>query len=212
MGMHENVAREEKSFMSMILVPGLIGLAVALVVFMGFNMYVNQTKVKDSVAAVKMWADKLDGMTYDTGVYKKIDGPDTNEGDLEVVDGWNQNLRYQYSMGGAMEVVKVMSSGKDGKFYTSDDIVMEKHSVNLKGVGTGIKKNVGEFTHNASKGVITGAAEGAKEAGVIVFAKAKESAGNKVTDVKEGVGSKIAGAKDKLTGFFNRNKEEVPQQ
>lgn len=191
----------------------LIGLGFAVValavIWLGMTMYQSIQRQKDTTRVIRMWADKLDGMTYDTGVYKKPHGDDVNEGILEeAIDGWGNPLRYQYTMGGIVENVKIMSSGKDGQFYTGDDLVTTRMSGNLKGIGTGIKKNIEETAHNAGKGIVTGMVEGGKEAGVIVFTKAKEGAVAKVEDTKEGFKNKASAAKDKMLGWIKRDKAE----
>lgn len=53
-----------------------------------------------------------------------------------------------------MEIVEVRSFGPDGKDHTKDDIVNERHSANLAGVGAGIRDGAESTTKGAVKGAL----------------------------------------------------------
>jgi hypothetical protein len=117
---------------------------------------------EDARAQVDSWAEQLDAQTTETGVYVRY--PDET---LPELDPWGTPLTVMYSQGGFAERLVVRSAGPDGKLHTSDDIVAQRHAVNLKGVGHGVKENVEEVAEKAArggaKGVITGLREGARE-------------------------------------------------
>lgn len=113
--------------------------------------------VSEARRLVATWADKLDQQTNDTGVY--VRWPNAT---LPEDDPWGRPLRVEYSQGGVAEHVTVRSAGPDGEERTSDDMVATRHAVNLKGIGTGVKKNAEETSKNAAKGAVKGLVEGTK--------------------------------------------------
>lgn len=120
----------------------------------------------DAIALVATWADRLDGQTKESGAYIRY--KDASESEItEAVDPWQNYLVVQYSKGGFSEVLKVRSLGRDGKTHTKDDIVEQRQSTNLSGVGSGIKDNIEETAEKAGRGgasgIIQGLAEGAKK-------------------------------------------------
>ncbi len=62
-----------------------------------------------------------------------------------------------------MEILKVSSAGPDGKFDTDDDLIQERSSTNLAGVGEGIKENIGDVAERAATGAVKGTFKGLKE-------------------------------------------------
>lgn len=126
-----------------------------------FEVLEQQKKIEVSTGLVSIWADQLDGDTTSAGTYIKYN--DANQGELPEKDAWGHNLLYQYSRGGAIEAVKVRSIGRDGKPGTKDDIVYTKRSVNLAGVGSGIRDNIEATTENGGRGLIRGSLQGLKE-------------------------------------------------
>jgi len=143
-----------------------------------------QADLEETRALTRRWADELDSQTTESGVYIRHQGDQ-----LPDADPWNNKLRVQYSQGGVNEIVKVTSAGPDGKFDTDDDIVEQRMTANLAGVGEGIKKNIGEVSENvasgAMKGTIQGVKEGIKE-NLPKFGQDKE--------VSDGDGEAVAGA------------------
>jgi hypothetical protein len=142
---------------------------VAVVVLVWFGLgKLSQSKANDETAQalVNEWADRLDGQTKDSGSY--ILYRLASESSItEATDPWERCLVVQYSKGGFSEILKVRSLGPDGKTHTSDDIVAERQSTNLSGIGSGIKNNVEETAERAGRGgasgVVQGLAEGAKK-------------------------------------------------
>lgn len=120
-------------------------------------------KVEVAETQVKRWADNLDRQTTETGVYVRHKGEH-----LPDRDPWGTPLKVAYEQGGVAETVVVSSAGPDREFDTRDDIVQQRMSANLKGVGEGIRKNAGEVAEEASagaaKGMVKGLKEGVKEA------------------------------------------------
>lgn len=109
-------------------------------------------------AQVRRIAEELDKRTTETGVYVR-----PKEDELQEFDPWNSKIQIAYSQGGVSEMIIVRSAGPDRVFHTPDDLGARGMSMNMKGVGNGIKMNAEETSFNASKGVIKGAVEGAKE-------------------------------------------------
>lgn len=110
-------------------------------------------------AATRRLADELDAQTTKTGSY--IRG---KEGLLAETDPWGSKLRLSYSSGGVAEELTVQSAGPDREFDTDDDIVEQRMTATLAGVGEGIKENVGEVAKNAASGAVQGTVEGIKDA------------------------------------------------
>ena len=108
------------------------------------------------------WADKLDRQTTETGVYVRHQGEQ-----LPERDPWGVPLKVVYEQGGAAEMIIVSSAGPDREFDTTDDIIQQRMSANLKGIGEGIKKNAGtvaeEAARGAARGMITGLKEGVRD-------------------------------------------------
>ena len=109
-------------------------------------------------AQVERWADRLDGQTNEAGVYQRHEGAQ-----LPEVDPWEERLRVEYSQGGFAESLTVRSMGSDRQSHTDDDIVASRSTANLKGIGTGMKENVEEFSQRGSRGAFRGAIEGLKD-------------------------------------------------
>ena len=109
-------------------------------------------------ALTRSWVERLDSQTTNTGSYIHHQGER-----LPDQDPWKNPLRVGYSRGGVSEVVKVSSAGPDQKFDTDDDIVEERQTTNLAGVGQGIKENIGEVAENAAAGTVKGTMKGLKE-------------------------------------------------
>lgn len=82
---------------------------------------------------------------------------------MPEADPWGNKLRVSYSRDGLSEIVKVKSAGPDGQFDTDDDVVEQRMTANLAGVGEGIKENIGEVSENAAEGAVRGTIEGVKE-------------------------------------------------
>lgn len=128
-------------------------------------------------AQVERIAQKLDTQTTETGVY--IRNEDVNE-----KDPWNQAIKVTYSQGGVSEAVEVRSSGPDKTLHTSDDIIASRASMNFKGAGEGIKKNIKEVASEAAKGAGEGMKENAQE---VAAEAAKGVVKGTVDGVKESV-------------------------
>lgn len=107
---------------------------------------------------VERIAGELDRQTTDTGVYVQAAAKQIQER-----DAWGNPLQIVYAQGGVAETVTVRSAGPDRELGTKDDIVASCTSVNLKGVGEGIKQNAEETATSAAKGLVKGLVEGAKE-------------------------------------------------
>ena len=120
-----------------------------------------QAEVEEARGQVIIWADRLDGHTTPAGVYIKVEGK--NDGDLPESDPWDNPLRYQYSRGGIMEIVKVRSVGPDGKPATRDDLVEVRKSVNLAGIGSGVRDNIEGTIEGGARGFFRGGMQGLKE-------------------------------------------------
>lgn len=120
-------------------------------------------KVETARTQVTRWADRLDRQTTETGVYVRHQGEQ-----LPERDPWGLPLKVVYEQGGVAEVIVVSSAGPDGEFDTEDDIIQQRMSANLKGLGEGIRKNAGEVAEQAAagaaKGMVKGLKEGVKEA------------------------------------------------
>lgn len=143
----------------------LLGIVVVLLITIGSWAALRKPSktpedplVSEARRLVATWADTLDRQTTDTGVY--VRWPNAT---LPESDPWGRPLRVEYSQGGVAEHVTVRSTGPDGEGHTSDDVAAMRHAVNLKGIGTGIRKNAEETSKNAAKGAVKGIVEGAKE-------------------------------------------------
>lgn len=139
---------------------GIIGGAVALVAAVlaigGWAAIVERENRRqtDARTQVERWAETLDGRTNDTGIYDRHPDPRLPES-----DPWGRPLEVAYTQGGFAEVLKVRSIGKDGVPFSKDDIVAERHSVHLKGIGAGLLKHTeGVFT-KAARGTVRGIKE-----------------------------------------------------
>lgn len=113
-------------------------------------------RLDEAKALVNRWADQLDTQTEATGIYVRRQGPLDN-------DPWGSPLTVTYSQGGLAETLVVRSVGPDGVSHSKDDLVATRISMNVKGVGTGIKKNAEETAENAGRGFARGVIQGAKE-------------------------------------------------
>ena len=124
----------------------------------GCNNAQLEAQRKEAQSQVSRWADKLDGQTTETGAYVR---PKKTE--LPEKDPWDASLTVAYSQGGTAEVLVVRSVGPDGMSHTEDDITAQRSTVNLKGIGEGIKKNASKIAEETSKGAVRGLIRGAKE-------------------------------------------------
>jgi hypothetical protein len=116
-------------------------------------------RARDRAAAqIQRIADDLDSKTTATGVYIRI-----KDDDLKETDPWGTRITASYSQGGIAEMIDVRSAGPDREFHTNDDLVTQRMSANLKGVGEGVKKNVEETAASAAKGFVKGTVQGVKE-------------------------------------------------
>lgn len=131
---------------------------VALAVFAGCSSAQMEKDLEQARAKTRSWADRLDSQTTDTGTFIRHQGDQ-----LPDKDPWGTALRVRYSRGGVSEVVTVSSAGPDRQFDTDDDVIEERWSTNLAGVGEGVKKNVGEVAENAAAGMVKGTMKGVKE-------------------------------------------------
>ncbi len=119
----------------------------------------DSNKDTQAESLVKRIADDLDKRTTSSGVYIRA-----KDGEIKETDPWGTPIDVSYSQGGIAEIVHVRSAGPDHQLHTADDVVAERMSANLKGVGEGVKKNVEETAQRAAKGVVKGAVQGVKEA------------------------------------------------
>jgi hypothetical protein len=129
-------------------------------------------RLKAARALCDQWADQLDRQTTETGTYVRHDGET-----LPASDPWGNQLRVAYSMGGMAELVEVRSLGSDGKTHTEDDVIAVRHSLNMKGIGTGIKNGAEETSRNAARGAVKGIADGTKD--VLGFGKKPDEVASK---------------------------------
>jgi hypothetical protein len=145
-----------------------VGILVSLVVLLaGGWLYLRAEQeererrqtLEQARAQCRQWADKLDQQTTETGVYVRWPG-----NVLPEKDPWGRDLLVDYAAGGVAETLTVRSLGPDGKSHTDDDLIEQRHSVNFKGVGLGIKKNAEETARNVGKGLVKGVVEGGREA------------------------------------------------
>jgi len=118
----------------------------------------NRAAVEQARAQVRRIADELDKQTTESGVYIRV-----KENEVKETDPWGSRIQVRYSQGGVAETVSVRSAGPDRKWHTDDDVVAQGATVNLKGIGEGIKKNAEEAAAKAAKGLVKGAAAGVKE-------------------------------------------------
>ncbi len=105
---------------------------------------------------VRAWAAKLDAQTDETGIYVRHLGPTEK-------DPWGNDLIVSYSQGGLAETVAVRSSGPDGVVHSDDDIVAWGSTTNVKGVGTGLQKNIQETAQKGARGAARGIIQGVRE-------------------------------------------------
>ena len=111
----------------------------------------------------------MDKKTTATGAYVRV-----KEGPIDEKDQWGTPMEVSYSQGGVAEFLIVRSAGPDKVMHTADDVQVQKATVNFKGVGEGIKKNIEETTANAAKGAVKGVASGVKEAVKEAFTRKKK--------------------------------------
>lgn len=130
--------------------------------------------VDQAEAQVDRLCAELDSRTTDSGVYIRVE-----EGDILERDPWGKPLQVRYSAGGVAETVTVRSAGPDRLWNTEDDLLAQRTSVNLKGIGSGIKQNVQETAAEAAKGLVKGAIEGVKESFQDAIQRRKEKAPEK---------------------------------
>lgn len=116
------------------------------------------SRPEEAQAAANRWADKLDGMTNPNGTYQRW-----KQAALPETDPWGQAFIVTYTMGGMAEQLTVRSLGPDGESNTEDDIVAARSSLNLKGVGTGVKENMEEVAEKAGRGAAKGMVRGLKD-------------------------------------------------
>lgn len=76
--------------------------------------------------------------------------------DLKEVDSWGTPLKVFYRVSRTSERVIVTSAGRDGVFFTRDDIVAWVRNRNYKGATAA----VGEAAKNITKGALQGIKEG----------------------------------------------------
>ena len=143
----------------------------ALASFIVFGCSTEGRNVERARSQVSRLADHFDRQTTPAGVYVR---PANNQAGEN--DPWGTAIIVEYSQGGMAEIVTVTSAGPDREFHSADDISTFRQSTNLKGVGEGIKKHVGEVAGEMAKGAVKGAVEGVKES-------VKEG----VQDAKEGL-------------------------
>lgn len=116
-----------------------------------------QANVANTEAQVRGLTEQLDRQTQKTGVYDR-------DAKVAAADAWGTPLAVNYARGGLAETVTVRSAGPDRQFHTGDDIVSTGTSMNLAGVGEGIKQNAEELAANAAKGAVRGTVAGVREA------------------------------------------------
>ncbi len=117
-----------------------------------------QEKIEQTRAKAERWADKLDVMTDDSGVYTRWDG-DT----LPEDDSWGNSLRVVYAQGGVAEKITIRSLGPDGQSHTEDDITAVRASANFSGIGAGIQENIEGVAEGGARGAARGFIGGIKE-------------------------------------------------
>jgi hypothetical protein len=119
-------------------------------------------KIEVAKSQVGAAAERLDAQVAETGGY--IRPGNGNEVDLsEDLDPWGLPLKATYTSGGMTESLKVRSAGPDGRFFNADDIVEQRTKMTMAGVGTGLKKNVEEFTEKGARGLSRGLIQGVKD-------------------------------------------------
>lgn len=128
-----------------------------------------ETQRQQARATAVQWADRLDAQTTEAGVYIRHEGET-----LPDSDPWGKKLEVTYSRGGVAEIIKVASAGPDGVFGSEDDIIEQRQSTNLAGVGEGLKKNAQELASETGKGMVKGMIDGVKES----FSKPKAEEGD----------------------------------
>lgn len=115
-------------------------------------------RLGEARAQVSRWAEQLHGQTTDTGIYIRHPGNPLPEN-----DPWGTPLVVNYAQGGFAETLTVRSAGPDRAFHTQDDIVERRTLLNFKGIGTGVKNNIEEFSQRGARGLVRGTTEGIKE-------------------------------------------------
>ncbi len=137
---------------SSLMAPLLVIVAAVAVTAGGVYLYRSGEEQRQLVSKTQaqcvVVADELDGNTTEGGTYIKKE----NSYDLNEADSWGNAIHVNYSKGGFMEILKVTSAGPDGQRGSKDDIVIERKSANLSGVGSGVRDNIGETIKNATKG------------------------------------------------------------
>jgi hypothetical protein len=144
-------------------------LALASVIALGCSP--ESRNVERARFQVGRLADHFDRQTTATGVYIR---PANNLAGER--DPWGADIIVEYSQGGLAEIVTVTSAGPDRELHSADDISTFRQSMNLKGVGEGLKQHAGEVAGDMAKGAVKEAVEGVKES-------VKEG----VQDVKDGL-------------------------
>lgn len=137
--------------------------------------------IEQAQAQVIRLCDELDARTTAAGVYIRAE-----EADILERDPWGLPLQVRYSAGGVAEVVTVRSAGPDRQWNTEDDLLAQGTSVNLKGIGSGIKQNVQETAAEAAKGLVKGAIEGMQESVQDALQKRSKKAANKTDPAGSG--------------------------
>lgn len=133
--------------------------AAALIAAVGCeDREARQAAIDKAHAQVNRIAEDLDKRTTETGVYVRV-----KENEIKENDRWGTRIKVSYSQGGVAETVSVRSAGPDREFHTDDDIVAQGMTANLKGVGEGIKKNIGEAAENVARETVKGAIGGMKD-------------------------------------------------
>ena len=149
-----------KSHGVIVVVAFLAGLAVGLIVGREpVVRLISDSRQETAKAQCERWVDRLDKQTTNAGVYVRWNGEE-----LPDDDPWGRPLQVSYSQGGLAEHLEVRSLGPDGESHTKDDVVAGRQSVNLKGVGTGIREGAEETSAGAARGVVRGTVEGVKDA------------------------------------------------
>jgi hypothetical protein len=109
-------------------------------------------------AMTRRLADEFDSQTTKTGRYVRA-----KEGLVAQTDPWGSKLRVTYSSGGMAEELNVQSAGPDKEFDTDDDVVEQRMTANLAGIGEGVKENIGEVAKEAAAGAVQGTVDGIKD-------------------------------------------------
>jgi hypothetical protein len=133
-----------------------IASTVALATLAGCSQL--DSRPEKAQAQLRRVADDLDAQTTDTGRYIRA-----KAGPIAETDPWGTKLKVAYAADGTAEELSVQSAGPDHEFGTDDDLFEQRVSVNLAGVGEGIKQNIGEVAEEAASGAVRGAIRGVSE-------------------------------------------------